>query len=200
MAWSTANADRTAKKLHQPLRDRQAHPGSVKAPAWRGVSGLKSGKQFFLVACADPDAGIAHLDAQAVAIGIRLGPDLHHNFSCRREFDGVTEQMRNSLAQAARVGRHEARRSGFDQARKGEPFAHGVKPVDTRQFADQSVEIKFAAFQGVVTEHETRQIAGIIENVRQRLARGTYRSDQLTHPRRVFRLFCEMRSPDDCVF
>ena len=76
-------------------------------------------------------------------------------------------------------------------------LAHGVKPVDTRQFADQSVEIKFAAFQGVVTEHETRQIAGIIEYVRQRLARGTYRSDQLTHPRRVFRLFCEMRSPDD---
>ena len=148
-AWPARDRDRPPHQVEQALTNGQTQARATKLACGGAVSLRKKAEYLAQGLGRNAHARVLHDHANADLV--RVGPlanDAEHDFTARRELDGVAQQVDQDLAQAQRVtAQNESAILGRQANLEGETFGLGRLPKHQQRALHQIAQIEVNGFK-----------------------------------------------------
>ena len=165
------HADLAAHEFGQALGNGQTQACAAKAAGGGGVGLGKALEQPGDLLLGEPDAGVAHFEAQGRLAGI-LGekphPDAH--LAGLGELDGVVGVVDQDLPQAQRIADEVLRHVRGHVKKQFQPLGLGFFPDQRGHVFEHSRQVEVGLFDGQLAGLNFREIQNIVDDAQQMLA------------------------------
>ena len=169
------DAEGAAHELRELAADGEPEPAAAEAAAGRLVGLGERLEDPADGGGIDPDAGVAHRDLDARAVGggggTHFRPDEH--FAPRGELDGVADQIHQDLPYAQRIP---AQRAVLGRRRRDDELDAlrlGGAREEARAFLENLAEIEGQILERDLADVDLRQVQQVVDDLQQHARRGT---------------------------
>src|SRR5205823_49622 len=195
------DAEAAAHELRELAADGKPEPAAAEAAAGRLVGLGERLEDPADGGGIDPDAGVAHRDLDARAVGggggTHFRPDEH--FAPRGELDGVADQIHQDLPYAQRIP---AQRAVLGRRRRDDELDAlrlGGAREQARAFLENLAEIEGQILERDLADVDLRKVQQVVDDLQQHARRGTDGLGEARLGRGEWRAGEELRHADHAV-
>ena len=154
----------TTHEVAELPRDGKAEPGAAVLAGGGRLRLRKRLEQAVHLLRRHADPGIGHLEMQQrKARGFREFLDAYHDFAGVREFDGVTQEVDDDLAQAPRIPLQALRHIALDQGGERKSLGARLLFEQRHRFFDAVMQVEFDFFQFELAGLDLGEIQQIVD-------------------------------------
>ena len=128
-------------------------------------------KQEFLLVCRDANAGVPHRETQyCLPFSLRHEARLYRDLAFPGELDRVAREVREDLAQPARVAPEVGRHVGGCRADEFEPLVVGAQGDGGGEVVEHGTQVEIEHFQVELARFDLGEVENVVDQPEQGLA------------------------------
>ena len=181
--------DLAAHQLDEASADHEPEARSPEAPRRRRVGLAEGLEQAALHVRRDPDSGVADLHLEIERVGLRRRHrHRRDDLAALRELDGVADQVREDLTEAAGVAAQRSRHPGIHRAQQLHSLALRPLGQQLHDLLERQPRVEVDDLELEATGLDLREVEDVVEDRQQRVRRVLHGLHELALLRRQMRV------------